>query len=230
MVIYDFVKWKSIDIYRNIQKKRKGIKENPHIYGIVGYFGLYGSGKTMAMTYELEKMRRKYGNDIYIATNYFWKGQDFAFSTWKQMLKEYDKPLIIGWDEVQNEFNSRDFKSFPVELLSILTQVRKGNGIRIYYTAQRYDRVDKVFRELTFEAGECKTILGRWTRVKFYHWLDYERLNDVTNIDVRRKIKPIRIVSFVQDDEIRNSYDSYKMLESAKSKEYMTREEVVKLL
>lgn len=230
MVILDFIRWKSIDIYRSIDKKRKGIKDKPHIYGIIGYFGLYGSGKTMAMTYELKRLREKYGNDIYITTNYYWKGQDFPFESWRQLIKEYDKPLVVGWDEVQNEFCSREFRNFPVQLLTVLTQVRKGNGIKILYTAQRYNRVDKIFRELTQEAGECKTILGRWTRVKFYHWLDYERLNEVTDIDIRRKIKPIRIVSFVQDDEIRESYDSYRMLESARSKQYMSREEIVRLL
>lgn len=230
MVIIDLVKWKSIDIYRYFERKRKGIKEKPHLYGIIGYFGLYGTGKTMAMTYELMRLREKYGSDIYITTNYYWEGQDFPFESWKQLVKEYDKPLVVGWDEVQNEFNSRQFKDFPVELLTVLTQVRKGNGIKIYYTAQRYDRVDKVFRELTMSAGECKTILGRWTRVKIYHWLDYMKFNESIDIDVRRKIKPVRVISFVQDDKLRESYDSYKMLESARSKEYMTREEVVKLL
>ena len=44
------------------------------------------------------------------------------------LLKEYDKPVVFAWDEVQNEFNSRDFKNFPVELLTLLTQNRKGHG------------------------------------------------------------------------------------------------------
>ena len=66
------------------------------------------------------------------------------------LLKDYDKPLVVAWDEVQNEFNSRDFKDFPISLLTKLTQVRKGNGIQILYTSQRWHFVDKNFRSLSF--------------------------------------------------------------------------------
>lgn len=230
MVIIDFIKWKSIDAYREIIRIKNGQEKRVHIYGIEGYFGLPGAGKTMAMTEYIRRMRQKYGDKIYIMTNYYCRYQDFEFRHWKQLLKEYDKPLICAWDEVQNEFSSREFRNFPVELLTILTQNRKGHGKKIIYSAQRWDRVDKVFRELTHYAYDCKTIFGRLTRVKKYHWEDYVMKNDITNVDKKMKIRPISIHSFVQDDELRESYDSYKMLESAKSKEYMTRDEVVKLL
>jgi len=230
MVILEFVKWKSIDIYREIKRIKNGHEKKIHVYGIEGFFGLPGAGKTMAMTEYLKRMRKKYGDKIYIMTNYFCKYQDFEFKDWRQLLKEYDKPLICAWDEVQNEFNSREFKNFPIELLTVLTQNRKGNGKKIIYSAQRWDRVDKVFRELTHYAYDCKTIFGRLTRVKKYHWEDYLMKNDTTNVDKKMKIRPVSVHSFVQDDELRESYDSYRMLESAKSKEYMTRDEVVKLL
>jgi len=230
MVIFDFIKWKSIDAYREIKRIKNGHEKKIHIYGIEGYFGLPGAGKTMAMTERLRRYREKYDNKIIIMTNYYCKYQDEEFKHWKQLLREYDKPLVLAWDEVQNEFNSRNFKNFPVELLTMLTQNRKGNGKQILYSAQRWDRVDKVFRELTIYAHDCKTLFGRLTRVKKYHWEDYIMKNDITNVDKKMKIRPISVHSFVQDDELRSSYDSYKMLESARSKEYMTREEIVKLL
>ena len=96
-------------IKRIIDKKNMGI----HLYGIYGFFGLPGRGKTMAMSYQLQKLRKQYGDNIYIMTNYNYLDQDFEFTSWKDLLKEYDKPLVVAWDEVQNEFNSRDFKSFP---------------------------------------------------------------------------------------------------------------------
>lgn len=175
----------------------------------------------MALVYQLEEYRRKFGDKIYIMTNFNYKNQDFHFQTWKQLLKTYDKPLIVAWDEVQNEFNSRDFKNFPVALLTLLTQNRKGNGIQILYTAQRFNRVDKVFRELSHYAVECSTILGRLTRLKFYHWMDYEALNNAVGVDLKMRIKPTKIISFIQTDELRELYDSYKMLESAKTKDYI---------
>lgn len=230
MVILEFVKWKSVDIYREVKRIINKQEKIPHLYGIYGYFGLPGAGKTMAMVWQLEKYRKKYGDRVYIITNFHYKGQDFEFRTWRDLLREYDKPLICAWDEVQNEFNSRDFKNFPVELLTLLTQNRKGNGKQILYTAQRWNRVDKVFRELTHYAIECRTISGRLTRLKYYHWLDYENLQATPVIEKKIKIKPIKIETFVQSDYLRNLYDSYKMLESAKSKDYINRFDRAKLL
>lgn len=203
-------------------KKDSGI----HLYGIYGYFGLPGKGKTMAMSNELTRLRKQYGNDIYIMTNYCYKDEDFAFTGWKDLLKEYDKPLVVAWDEVQNEFNSRDFKNFPIALLTLLTQVRKKNGIQILYTAQRWHFVDKNFRSLSFGCYECNTVLGCFTITRMYDPVDYDNLCSNSDYDKRRRIHPIKTDSFIQTDELRNCYDSYKMLESAKSKDYMDRQEV----
>lgn len=226
MILLQFIYWKLIDLYRSINNKIKKIEKKPHLYGIYGYFGLPGKGKTMALTYELERLRKKHGDKIYIMTNYFYEGQDIEFKSWEQLLKTYDKPLVVAWDEVQNEFTSRNFKNFPIELLTLLTQNRKGNGVRIMYTAQRYNRVDKVFRELTHYAIMCNTILGRLTRMRYYHWEDYEQLNTTSNVDMKVKIRQTKTISFVQTDKIRELYNSYKMLESAKSKDYLDRVEL----
>lgn len=210
-------------IYRKIQdKKNMGI----HLYGIYGYFGLPGRGKTMAMSYELKKLRKQYGDKIYIMTNYFYKDQDFEFTSWKDLLKEYDKPLVVAWDEVQNEFNSRDFKSFPISLLTLLTQVRKKNGIQILYTAQRWHFVDKNFRSLSFGCYECGTILGSLSFARLYDPVDYDNLCSTSEYNKRMKIHPKYTISFLQTKDIRNCYDSYRMLESAKSKEYLDRQEL----
>lgn len=210
-------------IYKKIHdKKNQGV----HLYGIYGYFGLPGKGKTMAMCYRLNELRRMYGKKIYIMTNFFYKGQDFEFNSWKDLLKEYDKPLVVAWDEVQNEFNARDFKDFPISLLTLLTQVRKKNGIQILYTSQRWHFVDKNFRSLSFGCYECGTIAGVLTYVRLYDPVDYDNLCSNSDYEKRRKIHPKKTDSFLQSESLRNCYDSYKMLDSAKSKEYLDREEV----
>lgn len=206
-------------------KKSRGV----HLYGIYGYFGLPGKGKTMAMSNELKRLRKLYGNQIYIMTNYCYKDQDFAFTGWKDLLHEYDKPLVCAWDEVQNEFNSRDFKNFPISLLTLLTQVRKKNGIQILYTSQRWHFVDKNFRSLSFGCYECSTICGALTVTRLYDPVDYDNLCSNSDYDKRRRIRPIRTDSFLQSDELRNCYDSYKMLESAKAKEYLDRDELQRM-
>lgn len=210
-------------LYKSI-KDRKG--QGIHLYGIYGYFGLPGKGKTMAMCHKLQELRKQYGDQIYIMTNFCYGDEDFSFTGWKDLLKEYDKPLVVAWDEVQNEFNSRDFKSFPIALLTILTQVRKKNGIQILYTAQRWHFVDKNFRSLSFGCYECNTICGCFTIIRMYDPVDYDNLCSNSDYDKRKRIHPIKTDSFLQSDDLRNCYDSYKMLETAKSKEYMDREEV----
>lgn len=213
---------KSVD---DVKQKKEGLR----MFGIYGFFGLPGTGKTMAMCRELAELRKKYGKDIYITTNFAYLDEDFPFVSWKDLLKPYDKPLIVAWDEVQNEFNSRDFKNFPIALLTQLTQVRKGRGIRIYYTSQRFHFVDKNFRSLSFAVSDCHTLLGRFTITKKYDILDYEELMQTAQVDKKFKIRPKNVDWFVQSDSLRNSYDSFKMLESAKSKEYMSREEISRL-
>ena len=211
-----------VDKFRN--------KGKVHLYGIRGYFGLPGTGKTMAMCKELQRLRRKYGDKILITTNFSYSDQDFPFETWQQLTGQYDKPLVVAWDEIQNEFNSRDFKNFPIALLTQLTQVRKGNGIRILYTSQRFGFVDKNFRSLSADCGECKTLFGRYTYVKLFDIKAYEEWCDTMQADKRFKIHPFVVLSFIQTDKLRNSYDSFKMLETAKFKaksgQYMSRDEI----
>lgn len=217
--------WKSIDIYRTIKTRNKGI----HLYGIYGYLGLPGFGKTMAMSNELLEIRKKYGDKVIIMTNYGFKYEDEPFTNWNQLLLNYDKPLIVGWDEIQNLFSSRDFKSFPIGLLTLLTQNRKGNGKRIYYTCQRFGRIDKIFRELTITMTDCKTHFGRLTSLKTYDCDDYAQLINQTDVNLKMKVRPIKKKTFIQTDFIRNCYDSYQMLESAKNTDYMDRVELALL-
>lgn len=228
VVIINFLLRLPLIIYLWV-KDLKANKGKIHLYGIYGFFGLPGKGKTMAMCYYLSEMRRRYGNKIYIMTNFHYKDQNFQFETWKQLLREYDRPLIVAWDEIQNEFNSRDFASFPIALLTQLTQVRKGNGIQILYTAQRWHFVDKNFRSLSFGCYDCGTLLGRYTYARMYDPVDYDNLCSQTDYDKRMRIKAMKTIMFIQTDALRESYDSYKMLQTAKSKEYMSREQIAKI-
>lgn len=230
MLLLKLIYWKSIDLGREIKRIWLKLPRKVHLYGIYGFFGLPGKGKTMALAWQLQEYRKLYGDRILIMTNFNYKDQDLEFKHWKDLLKEYNKPLVVAWDEVQNEFNSRDFKNFPVTLLTLLTQNRKGNGKQILYTAQRWDRVDKIFRELTHYAIDCNTIFGRWTRLRYYFWEDYQSKQSTPQAELRRLVKPVKTIGFVQTDDLRDSYDSYKMLESAKSKEYLDRADVINLL
>lgn len=50
----------------------------------------------MALSHYLTSMRKKYGDRIYISTNYGFKGEDFPLLSWKELLTEYDRPVILA--------------------------------------------------------------------------------------------------------------------------------------
>ena len=216
MLLFQLIYWKIVDLMDLIKNGRK-----VHLYGIIGIVGLYGGGKTMALTYYLESMRKKYADKIYISTNFFYKGQDFPMSDWQGLLTTYDRPVIFGYDELQNEFNSREYKAFPVSLMTLLTQNRKGNGKQIIYTTQDYETVDKNFRRLTKYVWACKTFLGRLTSVKIFNREDFEMLSAQVDVNRKAKIRPTGRLKFIQTDYIRNQYDSFKMLDTAVKKTYV---------
>lgn len=61
-----------------------------------------------------------------------------------------------------------------------------------------------------------------------YDPLDYDEKCNQISSDKRMKIRAKRTMSFIQTEKLRNCYDSYKMLQTAKSKEYMSREEIAR--
>ena len=217
-LLLELLKWKLVDICRLFTKGKK-----LHIYGIWCYVGIYGGGKTISLVETLERMREKHGDNILIATNFYYKGQDFEIKTWKDLLPEYGKPVIFAYDELQNEFNSREYKSFPTSLMVLLTQNRKGNGKQIIYTTQDYETVDKNFRRLTQKVVTCRTLFGRLVHTRYYNREIYDNLISQVDVKLRMKLRPYMSKWYVQSDYLRNQYDSFQMLASAKDKQYMDR-------
>lgn len=197
-----------------VWKDRKN--QDLHLFGIHGFVGDVGAGKTMSMVYYLEQMRKKYGDKIYISTNFGYKNEDFPFRSFEELLVVRDKPFIVGWDEVQNEFQSRSFQRFPVSLLTLLTQNRKGHGVQIVYTCQHLSHVDKLFRDMTNTISFCGTILGRYT-----YYVDCKRKELTKDLEKSKiNIAIGRWTGFVQTDKLRDLYDSFQILKSAQNKGY----------
>ena len=69
--IVQFIYWKFVDFFRFIKNPKRPL----HLYGIWLYCGLYGCGKTMALSHYLATMRKRYGDRVYISTNYGFKGK-----------------------------------------------------------------------------------------------------------------------------------------------------------
>lgn len=216
-------------LFKDFFKKLTCKDRKVHLYGIHGYVGLYGQGKTIALTKYAYNLRKKYGNKIYIASNYFLSFQDFPINHWKQLLDTYDKPVVFLYDEIQNDFNSRLYRDFPMVLVYMLTQNRKGNGKQLCYSAQEFTAVDKNFRDLTMSVNVCRTYLGRLTTVHKFSKRDYDEYSNTVSSNKRFKCRSRRIWRFVQSDYIRGCYDSFKVLENARLRKYMNRDELAKI-
>lgn len=203
MLIFDFFYWKLYDLFHYV-KYGKPI----HLFGVRCLCGMYGSGKTVSMTYIAQDFRNKYGNDILISTNFGCALQDFQFISREQLITNYDKPIIFLFDEVQNTFPS-SMHNFPKEMREALTLNRKGHGKMFFWASQDHELVHKTIRRLTIEYGVCRTFFGRLTRVAWYTSLDYYQKYETVNVDNALKISPFKTVWFVQSNDLRSLYDSY---------------------
>ena len=210
--------WIVIDIVRAIIRKRS---RKVHLYGIWCFVGLPGAGKTMSLVHYLDEQRRLYSDKIIIITNFYYKGEDAHLTGWDMLLHEYDKPVIFAWDELQNEFNSREYRKFPMRLVHELTQNRKGNGKQVVYTTQTFTAVDNNFRNLTIRVVDCKTHFGRMTTCRHYKREFYEARMESKSIERKVKIKPIRKQTFIQTDYLRSRYDSFQRLDYLKGLNYV---------
>lgn len=111
-------------------------------------------------------------------------------------------------------------------LLSVITQQRK-QRIKIYLSSQVYTRVVKQIREQCFDVIECKTFLGRWTRLKCYDAEDYNSIVDNPSPEKKFRLHKKWRRSFIQSNHIRKLYDSYKVVENMQKMEFIPRNERV---
>ena len=215
-----FIYYKFQDVRVMLKYGRK-FKE----YGVTLYVGEQGSGKSIAVTEELERLRKLYPKAL-IITNYGYVHQTQEFTDWKDFfdIRNGEDGVIFAIDEIQNEFNSKAWKEFPEELLSEITQQRK-QKVKILATAQVWEDVVVQLRRQTLFVCECSTIAERWTFVRCYKKRVYNRAMQLAEGTENRKIPYLWKRSFIQDENIRDLYDTEKKIERLKRTEFMSRKE-----
>ena len=219
-MLIDMLRWFIYDIFWTIIN---GKVFKP--YGLTVFCGRQGGGKTISMVEYLHRMKQLYP-DCKIVTNFNYISQDMPFVSWRQFTEVRNglDGVIFAIDELQNEYNSNNWKDFPEELLSTVTMQRK-QRIKIVATSQVFTRVVKQLREQCYEVVECKTFLGRWTKQRCYDADDYNYIIDNPNPKAKFKTPKKWRYSFVQSNFIRNLFDSYAVVESIKQKEFIDRNE-----
>lgn len=184
-------------------------------FGCWFYVGKQGSGKSMSLIYQLERLRRRYPK-CKIYTNMGYRFETAPLKSLNDLLNrdlyngKYGTIFVI--DEIQNEFSCQTSKDFPETLLSLITQQRK-NRILILTTSQIFTRVSKPIREQCYRAIECQTFFGRYTRNKIFNGIQYSDSIDLPPDKRRRACKRINLQTFCQTDYLRECFDSYKLIE-----------------
>lgn len=216
----DFIRWLVYDLLWTIIN---GKIFKP--YGLTCFVGRQGGGKTISMVEYLDRMKEIYP-DCIVVTNFNYIKQDMPFTSWRQFTEVRNglKGVIFAIDELQNEYNSNNWKDFPEDLLSVVTMQRK-QRIKIIATSQVFTRVVKQLREQCYEVVECKTFLGRWTMQKCYDADDYNYIIDNPTPERRFRTRKKWKYSFIQNNIVRKLFDSYAVVESIKQKEFIERSE-----
>lgn len=192
--------------------------------GLVIFEGRQGSGKTISMVKFMQDMQYEYPLAKCI-TNLDYKNEDDKLKDWTMLIdyKNGQRGVIVGMDELQNWFSSNDSKNFPPEMLSVITQNRKNRRI-ILGTSQNFYLLAKAIRSQATEVRRCATYLGCFTIVR--------RLEPI--LDSEGNVvewKKRGIYCFVHDKELRESYDTWKVIENLrksgfKENNLMTKEEI----
>lgn len=222
-----------VDIWDYLKKKKKNLC--PY-YGQVYMFvasgsKAFGSGKTLSMVEWIRQVYFRYNgltvydeekqefttqhvivisnvvlNDIpYIP----FKGRDQFVNIDKLDHSSMDI-VIFAIDEAGAEFNSRNYKdNLPTDFLVRLLQVRH-NKVAFCMTAQRFQFVDKLLRNVTGVVTTCKK---RWRIVRLQEF-DAFSLENAVNPEM---IQPTCTRFYYAKDSLYKSYDTMYNVEKLKN-------------
>lgn len=174
--------------------------------GLIIFEGRQGSGKTTSMVKQAMDMQYEYPL-AKCTSNLGYTKQDLALTDWRMLInyKNGIKGVIVLMDELQNWFSSNDSKNFPPEMLQVITQNRKNRRV-IMGTAQNFYLLSKAIRTQTTEVRRCTTLLGCLTIVR-----RFEPILDAEGNVAEWKNRGIYF--FVHNKELRESYDTFKVIE-----------------
>lgn len=219
-----FLRWMFVDFLRGKSKR---------FWGVYQFVALPGEGKTLSMVAHMERARAAYP-DIIIATNFNYKHQQFYISHWLDIVKiakhaqRNKKKCIIAIDEIHTTFDSSNWRSFPAEMLAVLSFNRKFS-LQFLCSSQIYERIPKKVRDIANYTVICKNVLGadRLFRSYYFSKSDYdESFNG-------KRVKAQFIREFIADDELYSLYNTLEQIDRmtvSATEEKDKREEAMNIL
>lgn len=187
-------------------------------WGIYQFVALPGEGKTLSMVAHMERVRdpdsRSYQPGVKFATNFNYRNQDFAITHWSDIVKfakhcrDTSCPCCIAIDEIHVTFDSSDWKSFPQEMLALLSFNRKFR-LQFLCSSQMYERIPKKVRDIANYTVICKNILGMDRAfINYYFKKDnYERTFE------GKKARADFVRSYIASDDLYALYNTLEQVE-----------------
>jgi len=177
--------------------------------GLIIFEGRQGNGKTISAIQCARQMQQEYWKAKCI-TNLNYQYEDEELNHWEKLIdyKNGTFGVIAVLDETQNWFSSNQSKNFPPEMLQVVTQNRKNRRV-ILGTAQNFYLLAKSLRSQTTEVRRCTTFFGCLTVVRKFEPI----LNFEGNVE---EFKKRGWYFFVHDKDLRESYDTYHVINSLK--------------
>lgn len=202
-LFYDFPRMMAID----------RINRNPEAFpyhGMIIFEGRQGRGKSVAMIHCSTEMLDDYDQAKCIANLKYYDqtGEEHRrLKHWRELLNYTNGELgvLAIIDETQNWFNSKDSKNFPPEMVSVVTQNRKNRRV-ILGTAQSFYMLAKDIRTQCTEVRSCRTFFNCLTV-----YIRKEPIVDSAGEII--KFKYLGWDWFVHTPELRDSYDTYEVIE-----------------
>lgn len=202
----ELLKWLVIDIIR-------GKWVHAPLWGIYQFVALPGEGKTLSMVMHIERERKKH-KDVRVYTNFCYAHENGVISHWSDIIryakecKTLGVACIIAMDEIHVTFDSTEWKSFPAEMLALLSFNRKFRT-QFLCTSQIYERIPKKVRDIANYTVLCKNVmrLDRLFRNYYFNTNDYEKQFE------GKKAKAEMIRSFVASDYDYALYDTLKQVD-----------------
>ena len=177
--------------------------------GLIIFEGRQGNGKTISAIQFARQMQQEYLKAKCI-TNLGYKYENDELNHWSKLIdyKNGIYGVIAVLDETQNWFSSNQSKNFPPEMLQVITQNRKNRRV-ILGTAQNFYLLAKAIRSQTTEVRRCTTFFGCLTLVRRFEPI----LDSEGNV---QEFKKRGFYFYVHDEDLRNCYDTYHVIESLK--------------
>lgn len=192
--------------------------------GIIIYEGSQGAGKTISLVHDVLVILNEYPKSFLVdnlgITAEGVTNKIFDLTHWKQLLDITNGiyGIVTVIDETALWFSNKDSKNFDPLCLQLICQNRKNRRV-LFGTCQRFYLMAKDIRMQTDEVRSCFTLGGVIS--------GYIRKKPI--LDQSGEVKSVKfrgIKIFVQSNELRSTYDTYKMIKRVSSSGFNSRDDI----